>query len=316
MTTFENGVLRLSNSEMKVWRSDKRHWYLSVYRSLAPRAPDEPMSSLNIGNQVHDALAGYYDQENSIDPVTFVTDAYTTDLENHPEWEKKLKEQHELVRLMIEGYLDWIEETGADADLRILGSERMVEVNVAAGINLISKLDAPVERLSDGAKLALEHKTVSNLEQHMPLLKNDTQFLTEHLVRFLHAIENGATSADAMQDCTGVLLNCLRKVKRTPRAKPPFYGREDVPHNMNELRNHWVHCVAVGREILAARAALDAGADHHKVCPPNVSRDSTWLNPFLKVYAMMDDGSDWEGALADLYEERDPLERYFNAEAL
>lgn len=316
MSTYEGGVLRLSNSEMKVWRSDKRHWYLSVYRGLASRAKEEPMHSLRIGNLVHDALAAYYDQGASADPVAFVTGVFQTDLENHPEWEKKLKEEHDLVRIMLEGYLDWIEETGADSDLRFLGSEAMVEVPLVPGINLLSKLDAPVERISDGAKLALEHKTVTNLDQHMPLLKSDTQFLTEHLVRFEHARANGSTAAEALQDCQGILLNCLRKVKRTPRAKPPFYGRTDVPHNLTELRNHWYHVVAVGREILDARARLDAGESHHTVCPPNVSRDSTWANPFLKVYAIMDDGSDIEGALADLYEERDPLERYFNAEAL
>ncbi len=314
--SFENGVLRLSNSEMKCWRGDKRHWYLSVYRRLAPIARNEPMSSLNIGNLIHDALAGYYDQANSTDPLAFLVDAYQKDLAARPEHEALLKSEHELVTLMIEGYLEWLEETGADSDLRILGSERMVEVPLFEGANLISKLDAPVERISDGAKLALEHKTVTNLEQHMPLLKSDSQFLTEHLVRFIDAQTKGASADEAMQDCQGVLLNCLKKVKRTARAKPPFYSRIDVPHNIIELRNHFRHCAATGREILAARAALDAGVSHHVVCPPMVTRDSTWLNPFLKVYAMMDDGSDWEGALAGMYEERDPLERYFNAEAL
>jgi hypothetical protein len=68
--------------------------------------------------------------------------------------------------------------------------------------------------------------------------------------------------------------------------------------------------VAIGQEIAAAREALDAGADPHKVCPPNVGRDSTWGNPYLPLYRVMDDGGDWEGMLRDLYEERDPMQRY------
>lgn len=309
-------VLRLSNSEMKLWRSDKRHWYLSIYRRLAKRVEEEPGSALSLGNRIHDALAAYYDQSNSQDPVDFATGVMQKRLDEQPAMEDELLAEHKLVSLMLSGYLEWLEETGADANLRILGSERTVEIELVPGINLLSKLDAPVERVSDGARLALEHKTVGNLEQHMPLLKSDSQFLTEHLARFLDAIRSGMSEEEAQQDCHGVLLNCLRKVQRTAKAKPPFYGRTDVPHNIIELRNHWKHCVGIGYDILAARARLDAGESHHTVCPPNASRESTWSNPFLKIYAMMDDGSDYEGALADMFVESDPLERYVGSEAL
>jgi len=317
-------TLRLSNSEMKQWRRCRRQWYYSTYKRLGKIVEEEPGGSLSIGNLVHDALALYYEplpprKRKRPDPVAFIEQVAAAKLERMPALEKAILSEKELCVAMVVGYLEWLEETGADQALRVEGSERTVEVPLKVeepGITLISKLDAPVTRESDGMRLALEHKTVQTLEQNMPLLKLDTQLLTEHLARFLHSIEEGATPEEAMQQCHGILYNMLRKVKRTARAQPPFYGREDVPHNIIELRNHWRHVVAIGREIQAATAALDAGADHHVVCPPNPTRDCSWDCAFLPVCVMNDDGSDIEGALAAMYVERNPLARYENALAL
>lgn len=307
-------LLRLSNSEIAAYRRCKRKWYLGTYRRLRPRASDAPGSSLHIGNLVHDALAEYY--ASGVDPVSYAEGTIDAESAGLPEAHKEFEKERGLVSAMLSGYLEWLEETGADGDLRILGAETRVEVKLVPGVNLLAKLDAPVERISDGAKLALEHKTTQSLEQPLPLLKLDSQFLTEHLARFLHAMEEGATAAEAYDQCHGILWNALRKVKRTASAKPPFYARIDVPHNIHELRNHWRHVLAAASEIQVATLALDAGADHHKVAPPTPQRDCTWSCPFFKVCVMHDDGSDVEGAIQALYEERDPLERYEDTEEL
>lgn len=313
--------LRLSNSEMADFRQCKRKWYLGTYRRLRKRAIDAPGSSLSIGNRVHDALAGYYDPtQPDFDPIAYITATIDAEMQAVGEYAKDYEKERDLTVAMVNGYFEWLEETGHDQDLVLLGSETFVEVPLAdisgTPVTLLSKLDAPVERKSDGAKLALEHKTVSSLEQPLPLLKLDTQLLTEHLARFLHAQANGATAEEAYDQCHGILYNMLRKVKRTASAKPPFYGRVDVPHNIHELRNHWRHVYATAQQILATRAALDAGVDHHKAAPPSPTRDCTWKCPFFQVCVMADDGSDFEGALEGLYEERDPLERYAEATEL
>lgn len=321
-------ALRLSNSEMKQWRRCKRQWYWGSYRRLKRKAPDLPGEPLSIGNAVHDALAAYYDslvpgprggKRKVVDPVVFAMAAYEQRALEVPEYTKELEEEAELVTIMLRGYMEWLAEEGLDADLRIEGAERMVEVQIVpedehgGEIVLISKLDAPVTRVSDGAKLALEHKTVKSLTYPLPVLKLDTQLLTEHLVRFMHDIECGISPDDAYDKCQGVLYNMLRKVKRGPTAKPPFYGREDIIHNRFELRNHWHHVLAVGREIQAATAALDAGANPHVVAHPNPTRDCSWDCPFFAVCALADDGSNIEGALSAMYEEHDPLERYIGS---
>lgn len=310
-------TLRLSNSERSTWLRCRRKWYLGTYRRLRPREEPLPGTSLSIGNAVHDALAAYYDPEQRADPVLFAEAAAREEVKRRPPFEDDQLKELELVRAMLTGYLEWLEETGADADLVVEGTESKVEVPLVTtehgSVTLLSKLDAPVFRKSDGARLALEHKTTGSLDKPLALLKLDTQLLTEHLARFLHLQEQGATAAEASNACHGILYNMLRKVKRTASAKPPFYGRETVPHNVNELRNHWRHVVATAREIQAATARLDAGEDHHTVCPPTPQNDCTWSCPFFKVCVLNDDGSRAEDALDALYVEGDPLERYADA---
>lgn len=275
-------LLRLSNSEMGAWRRCPRKWYLGTYRRLKPRAPETPGGAIHIGNLVHDALAAYY--ADRTDPVSFAEGAIDLEAAQLPEFIDDYRKTKELVVAMLSGYLEWLEESGADGDLRVTGSEIRVEIPLkiledGTQVNLLSKLDAPVERISDGAKLALEHKTVSALDQPIVLAKLDTQFLTEHLSRFLWERMNGATDEEAYDKCHGVLVNMLRKVKRTSRANPPFYDRQDVTHNIHELRNHWRHVLAYARQIHDATVRLDAGESHHAVCPPSPRRDCTWDCP-------------------------------------
>jgi hypothetical protein len=322
------GALGLSNSEMKSWRRCHRHWYLSHYRRMKKRAGDDPGSALSVGNLVHDALAAYYDPVAPVDPVEYADAAFKLEIEAHPSEETALRKEHELVTAMLKGYLEWLAQTGEDSNLTILGAEQTVRVPLRSQgepivlpngetLHLLSKLDAPVERISDGQKLALEHKTTGDLNAPLIGYRIDAQFLTEHLARFLHAMEQGATPEEAYNDCSGILVNLLKKVKRTSSAKPPFYNRVDVPHNIYELRNHWKHVVLIATEIADAERRLDAGEDHHTVVPPTPLPDRCkWDCEFFRVCPLADDGSDFEGALNAIYEERDPLERYTGAEEM
>jgi hypothetical protein len=300
---------------MGTWRRCTRKWYLGHYRRLKPRTKEHAAGQpLVIGNWVHDSLAAYYDPDVRADPVEYGRMLLHARQEEAPEWAADAEKDWKLVEAMLSGYLEWLSDTGADADLEIEGSEIFAEALLTkteyGEVTLLSKLDAPVRLKSSGARLALEHKTTQSLDAPLDVMKLDTQFLTEHLVRFQAAINDDLTPEAAYDKCQGVLLNQLRKVKRTAAAKPPFYGREIVPHNIHELRNHWRHVVAYARQVQEAHARLDAGESHQTVCPPSPRRDCTWDCEFFKVCVMADDGSDFEGALDSMYEEHDPLERY------
>lgn len=303
---------------MQDWRRCKRKWWIRYHRRLTPVSEGLPGGALWVGNLVHDTLAMFYDgEEHHIGELGWMFEGQVGKLcEADPVLADQIRKEAELPRLMIEGYGEWLQESGADSELVVLGSERYVEVLMDDELTLLSKLDAPVFRVSDGAKLALEHKTVGNFKDVDNTSKLNTQFLTEHLVRFLDAMENGSTADEAMADCQGILLNMLKKVKRTARATPPFYAREPIYHNINELRNHWRHVFAISKEIRDAHNRLDGGESHHTVVPPNPTKDCSWDCPLFHVCVMADDGSDFEGALEGMFEAKDPLARYDDALAM
>jgi hypothetical protein len=303
------GNLRLTNSEMSDWRRCRRKWYFRSYRHL--RARDEkPTGALSLGNLVHDALSVLYAVGEKGDPLARLDELTEAKVLAHPWHEEDVRKEGELAKIMVEGYVQWLEETGADQNVRVLAPESMVEVQLAEGVTLLSKLDARVERVTDPGRVALEFKTVQDFTRPLPTLQIDTQLLTEHLVEFLSLQERG--EADPAQRARGVLYRMLRKVKRTSTAKPPFYAEEAVDHNVEELRNHWRHVMAIARDIIDAHQRLDAGESHHTVAYPSPKQDCSWDCPFLAPCKLANSG-DMEGYIAEKYEEADPLERYVGA---
>lgn len=299
----------LTSSEMRAFQLCPRGWWISSYLNL--RRVHELPSLPNIGTLVHAGLEKYYagDCER---PEDIVIERGAKLLEEFPELEKQISKDVDMARIMLEGYLPWLEEEGADAEFEMIGSEQMVEVALeGTPYRLRGKIDARLRRLSDGALLQLEHKTVGDLVTIPKYAQSAPQFLTYDLLAFLKAREDN--EPDVRTD--GVIINMLRRVKRTPTAHPPFYGRYVVQHNDDELRNHFRHVVSIARSMERASADLDAGRDHHEVVPPSVDKSHTYMCACAPLGNMFDDGSDWKGYLAEFYESWNPMERYGAAEA-
>lgn len=304
-------TLRLTNSEAKSWRRCKRQWMLDYYFGYQRKGSDPYNKPLSIGSRVHDVLAFYYEpgdhyQDRAAAMAHFKT-GVEADLEKDVSYKKDIKKEADLCEAMLDGYFDWLEEEGHDASIEVIAPEAEMEVPLTEGTTLLSKIDARVRDVESGDIGAFEHKTVQSLTDPMRRLQVDTQLLTEHLVEFLHQRSIGSDDRAEF-----VLYNMLRKVKRTKAAKPPFFGREHVRHNVDELRSHWRHVARVVFEIQSARAELDAGASHHDVCYPNPTPDCTWDCAFSDVClsGLMDDGSDYQAAIDEKFEAGDPLERY------
>ena len=299
----------LTNSEMRVWRRCKRRWWLSVYRQLRPVNAHNFNRPLGIGNRVHDCLAAYYDPDLQEDPIEHLWLSAAKDLEKHPDASDLIEKECNLADAMLSGYLEWLAETGEDQGLTVLEAERARSARLdipGLDVRLLTKLDARVRHDVYGDDLALETKTVTSLNQHLPELRQNTQCLTEHLTQYLSLVEEGKDP----EDSRGVLFNMLKKSKRTARATPPFYSRVTVRHSKTELRNHWRHVVSIATQIEDATRRLDAGEDHHSVVDPNPTGECHWDCEFFRVCTMIDDDSDHETALARFYETGDPLERY------
>ncbi len=294
----------LTSSEMSAFQNCPRGWWLQYYRKLRP-VREEPSKNATIGNIFHAVLEQYY-RGKTRDEATAYAETVVSQLLD--DWDSPdVHEAAEMAAIMLDGYFEHVEDTGADADYQVIGAEEQIEVALPdTPFRLRGKVDARLLRLSDGAKLQLEHKTVGSLLDLPKYAQSAPQFLTYDLLAHLKERQEGT---EVRTD--GVLLNMAKRVKRTVRATPPFYARHPVYHNLDELRAHFRHVVAIGEQIQRARLALEGGANHHDVCPPRVNRDHVWSCACAPVTTMFDDGmSDPEGFLAEWYEPFDPWERY------
>lgn len=309
--------LLITQSTIKEYTRCRRRWWLATYRRLRKA---EYRSPLTVGNLVHDALAAYYDSmygnsNGVIEPIQFVKARSLAVMEEFPEDAQYIAKDAEMAGIMVEGYMEWLEETAADAQFEEVEPEREIAVQLTDGVILLGKLDGKV-LTRDGWTGFLEHKTVGNFTELPAVAQIERQYLTYDLLEYLELLQLGESVAPGQPLTDGAILNMLRKVKRTSRANPPFYARHKVEHNIEELRSHWKHVVAIAKEMQDAITRLDAGESHHTVAPPTPTLDCRWSCNFFSVCPLFDDGSDVEVVLDFEYEEHDPLERYETRDAV
>jgi hypothetical protein len=173
-------------------------------------------------------------------------------------------------------------------------------------IFLLGKLDARWKRLSDGARVFMDHKVVGDLVQFPKWAHLSPQMLTYHLIEYLLKEDDEFTD--------GGIYNLLRKSKRTQRAKPPFYLRHEVRHNVHQLRNFYTRTMGLISDMYDTEVRLNEGAVPIIECPPAPTEDCAYMCEYFTLCAMMDDGSDWGGLMEDAFVLTDPIARYIDIE--
>lgn len=315
MTPTWNGPeLNISNSEMQLFLDDRRIWWLTYYRRLRfKRGHREVTGARPLGTRVHAALElAYSDDVNPTAQLKKIYEAEEADFKSVGVSQFELDglwKEFDLAHAMVSGFVDWVEENGIDNGLTVVAREDVVQVKShIPGVFWRGKMDQRILREADGARLFRDFKTVGNLTDPIKMLPHDPQMRFYHLLEYMQSIEQ--TGGEPQWRTDGALYLMLRKVKRTAAAKPPFFGQLEVHHNIHEIRNTYKIAARITDEIVELRNALDAGGDFHYLCPPRPNRDWTWKNDFFPVMSLFDDGSDFEGMLAEYYEECDPDERY------
>jgi hypothetical protein len=313
-------VITISNSEIATFLRCPRKWYLTYYLGEVPAEEDVTGNRIQ-GVRIHTALEGFYGYQ--LDPLAVLGILYKLAIDAHPESEGDLVAERELSSAMVEGYVEWVAETGADASLRVVATEREVIVPLPGvdGVNLRAKLDQVVQDEQTGWLGFLDHKNVATFERR-EVLDLDPQFRFYSLVQRLAAPEGGAVVA-------GGYLNMLRRVKRTERSKPPYYHREQFRYSPETIDATWLKVLGTAKRIVEARQALDTryamGGDlftintHQRLMLPPVPimTECKWACPFVTLCPMMDDGSDWAGAVTSSgrWNQADPY-AYYSDDAL
>lgn len=235
-----------------------RKWDLSYRQGLRPVTES---TKLSLGTLVHEGLRVHYQGGDALsvipDPV--------------PEEEAA---EYELPYLMLEGYLEWLEETGADVGLEFILCEEEIQVPLMPGLGVVlhGRPDLLIRSPETGLTV-VDHKTVAAFGALADRrLQMNFQGLTYAWMWWKLTGERPA----------GLTLNMLRKVKRTASAKPPFYARETVLFNQAQLEAHEEHMRSVVLNI------LEAGLDRDRIYPVPDS-DCTWKCEFLTPCTMMDE---------------------------
>lgn len=301
-------LVPISNSEIQTFKECRRKWWLQYYRGLA-RKQREVVGPLPLGTRVHNSLEAYY--KDGLNPVTAYRNFLRIDVQKFAESDsagdeaaqKKFNSEADLGRIMLEGYMEWLEESNADDRIEVTEVEKKVSALMLNGrVELQGKTDMKVRDRVDGARLILDHKTAATF---------DTYYRTAHMSEQLLLY----TMLEKMQDgdetpVEGGIYNLLRKVKRGPSAKPPFYDRITVRFNDKSMTSFWNRINGELHDMMNVRDALDAGANPQFIAYPTPTNDCTWKCPFFNACTMFDDGSAVEEWLEAFTEVSDPYARY------
>ncbi|QEM41603.1 Cas4 family exonuclease [Gordonia phage Forza] len=309
-----NNGIRVSQSDLAAFKADRREWLLSSYLGLKPK--DEPVyGPLRLGTRVHAALERYYGYGHElVDTYVEIAHDELRKLEESKvvfdvsAWQREA----ELGRIMLAGYAEWLEETGADANLEILGAEEklshLVEID-GVTVELRGKIDLRARDTFTGQNLVIDWKTTANMAWLSASAPHSEQLLTYMTLERLQG--DGHPDEYLLQGARFVML---RKVRRTGTAKPPFYDTIEVHHNKTRLRNYYTQLLGTLADYVRVVKALDESIDHRFVAYPNASTHKRW-SPYNALTQMMDDGSDVEAMIADLFVQNDPHERYADPHA-
>lgn len=295
-------MLKFSNSELTEFRDCRRKWYLHYYLRLA--APEKATGALALGTNVHVALATYYSPKGSKGlALGVLSSIYQDALEQADEMTAiQLEKDKKLAHIMVSGYFEWLEETGADANLEIIEPEVEIEYESKVGstpILLVGKRDVIGVNTDTGIATLIDHKTTVSFND--PAIDLNEQSRMYLLLQRL----NGST---VVQNC---IWNLLRKVQRTAKAEPPFYKREELYVSEDELRRFYIRIHGIIRDILEVRSRLDSGESHYSVCYPRPSRDCSWKCSFRLVCPLIDsEGEKAEQIINNQFKIGDPYARY------
>jgi len=305
--TQEVKPYRLSNSEIQVFKDCRRKWWLNYYRRLMPKTT-QYTGALALGSRIHEALDQYYTSNCEADLLEIHAKLVETDrktLMDEYRDTTDLESEAELGRIMLEGYLQWMDEQGIDAELEMISTEEVIEMPLLNGeVILQGKLDMRVRRKSDGVRMFRDFKTVGgSFSDFANQAQMNEQILTYMMLEHAQNKEPGERSE-------GGIFTMLKKVKRTANAKPPFYDQIEVRHNIFTMRSFWQRIHGVITDLMNVKKALDAGSDPNFVAYPSPDKDCKWKCQFYTICPLIDDGSAAEAAIEQMYEVADPYGYY------
>jgi hypothetical protein len=267
------------------------------------------VGALPLGSRLHAALESYYTGIKDGVPVDLLAahstlvEADRLDLLARGHSSDDLDKEADLGRVILEGYLQWVEEEGVDANLHITGVEDRLTVPVLDGrAALTGKIDLRAKDKRSGEDIAIDFKSSIRFTDLTTTAHLSPQLRT-YLI--LDRLDGGA---DGLQSGT---YRMLKKSKRTARATPPFYEEYTVRFSQRNLSTFKTGLDGKIGAIMDARDSLDVGANPDAVCYAVPTRNCTFACDFFSVCGVIDDDrAAAEDMLSESFIQEDPYAYY------
>lgn len=285
---------RIRYSQFSKFKRCRRAWGLEYIQGLElDRAPGVTKGARDVGTLFHLGAEAYYKGGSWREAL----DGRQAELSEDEVWSKDWQDSFTLVRIMLEGYVDWVQRTGADAQEEVLHVEPQLEAEFAEVhgdlIILTGKPDLIVRDVLSDAITLVDTKTVQSLTQ---VQNHAGQGLTYAL---LAKMQLGV-------DVTLFRTNQARKVKRSATAKPPFYGRAEMVVTPKHLVTHRNHLLGQLDTMVALMQQWEEKGyspreEHDRLFYPNPTATCDWDCDFLAPCKQMDNGSNFEHTIRSFY---------------
>lgn len=269
--------MHIRMSDMQSFMDCPRQWYLTRYRGLT--SPEKPglyaPTSRDIGSTVDLAMRGYYwDGKDPSSTIRALAEERSfSEEETHPGW----ADVYATSARMMEGYLEWLADTGSDHGEVTVGVELELEAEIIPGVFIHGHLDRLVFDTNFDDFIVDDTKTVDQIP------KSELFDINFQLLTYIWLLRKIGIEASRGRH------TYLRRVKRTGRANPPFYARSDIFVNDVQMANHEEHLKVLVHRIVDATYCLNCspGTPEESGLYPHVTRDCEWKCPVKSVCVSM-----------------------------
>lgn len=294
-------VRYVSHSELKLFRRCKRSWWLAYHRRL--QLPRVGTGALSLGTLTHYGLEILYEGGSLDQAMEAIRDSARARLdaaEDPGAW----LDQAQTAQTFVQGYAEWLEQSGADQKFEHVASEQELEMPLCkvgdVEYRLIGKLDRRVHDKQAGFDRFMDFKTCASFDQFIKDVPRNEQFPTYELLLRYNSDERTG----------GGIWRLIKKSKRARNGDGEYFMDYETSFNDKRLDTLKVRYEAICSEMQRTIDMLESGIDHHIAVYPTPSTSCSWDCDFVGICDMFDDGSRAESAILALYTTGDPYARY------
>lgn len=297
-----------------------RQWWALEYRGLQPRST-RPVGPLPFGSRFHLAVEVWAKSGWEVDVVAvwdwLMQREMVLDGENGDFNAADLAKEADLGRVMLEGWQEFVEEQGIDADYEVVDIEAKlssdIEFTLAGGrkvtVRMKSKLDLILRHKEFGTYWVFDYKTAQSLSPDSLATATDTEQGPIYVIQFRRNRKG--------VEVAGFILGIARKVLRGPRSKPPYYAWEQVRLDDDALAAAEANTTAKIQRLVDIVDKLEQGAPHPLVVPYSISwacKDCAFRLPCAEMRSGNFEGA--EDMISGEFVQGNPLQRYVEDDAV